>query len=207
MLSRCLELHGNIWEWGIQIFKDSYMQVRFLDAINPKPSIEFLSNIYYGNSNIYEVEKWSYVATYLRGLCNQAGLLLLVNLSGSSQTVFHLNYKQKKSDQQIWKPELNLLSPALTTILPRSGNDNISLAIPYTAQLARKLYESMRREAASVCVQKNVRAHTARRNYTNLQASAMAIQTGLRAMAARNEFRYRRRTKAATLIQVEIQSS
>ncbi|KAL6326958.1 hypothetical protein AAG906_012642 [Vitis piasezkii] len=73
----------------------------------------------------------------------------------------------------------------------------------WRAQLARKLYENMRREAASVCVQKNVRAHTARRNYTNLQASAMAIQTGLRAMAARNEFRYRRRTKAATLIQTQ----
>lgn len=60
----------------------------------------------------------------------------------------------------------------------------------------------MRREAASIRIQKNVRAHRARAFYTNLQTSAIVIQTGLRAMAARNEFRYRRRTKAATIVQV-----
>jgi myosin-5 len=60
----------------------------------------------------------------------------------------------------------------------------------------------MRKEAASIRIQKNVRAHRARTFYTNLQASAKAIQTGMRAMAARNEYRYRRRTKAATVIQV-----
>lgn len=60
----------------------------------------------------------------------------------------------------------------------------------------------MREEAASIRIQKNVRAHTARRLYINLQTSAMFIQTGLRAMAARNEYRYRRRTRAAIIIQV-----
>ncbi|KAK9282815.1 hypothetical protein L1049_011037 [Liquidambar formosana] len=71
----------------------------------------------------------------------------------------------------------------------------------WRAQLARKLYEHMRREAASIRVQKHVRAHTARKFYTNLQASAVVIQTGLRAMAARNEYRHKRRTKAATIVQ------
>jgi len=60
----------------------------------------------------------------------------------------------------------------------------------------------MRKEAASIRIQKNVRAHGARTFYTNLQASAIVIQTGMRAMAARNEYRYRRRTKAAIIIQV-----
>ncbi|GMP42089.1 hypothetical protein CsSME_00011947 [Camellia sinensis var. sinensis] len=72
-----------------------------------------------------------------------------------------------------------------------------------TAQLARKLYEYMRKEAASIQVQKQVRAHTARKSYTNLQASAIAIQTGLRAMATRNEYRHRRRNKATTIIQTQ----
>lgn len=60
----------------------------------------------------------------------------------------------------------------------------------------------MRREAAAIRIQKNVRACIARRHYQNLKASAIVIQTGLRAMAARNEFRHKRKTKAATLVQV-----
>lgn len=60
----------------------------------------------------------------------------------------------------------------------------------------------MRREAASIRIQKYLRAHIARKSYTQLQASAIVFQTGLRAMATRNEFRYRRRTKAATIVQV-----
>lgn len=60
----------------------------------------------------------------------------------------------------------------------------------------------MRREAASIRIQKHARAHRARVYYTSLQASAMVIQSGLRAFAARNEYRFRRRTKASTKIQV-----
>lgn len=60
----------------------------------------------------------------------------------------------------------------------------------------------MRREAASICIQKNIRAHRARKCYAKLQASATVIQTGLRTMAARNKHRHRRRTKAAAIIQV-----
>lgn len=70
------------------------------------------------------------------------------------------------------------------------------------AQMARKLYEHMRRDAASIRIQKHARSHAARRSYTKLQEAAIVIQTGLRSMAARNEFRRRRRNKAASTIQV-----
>ncbi|XP_038720466.1 myosin-12 isoform X1 [Tripterygium wilfordii] len=73
-------------------------------------------------------------------------------------------------------------------------------------QLARKLYEHMRREAASILIQKMVRAYKARRHYTILKASAIVIQTGLRVMASRNEYRYRRQTKAAIIIQTQWRS-
>ncbi|XP_059651763.1 myosin-12 [Cornus florida] len=73
----------------------------------------------------------------------------------------------------------------------------------WRAQLARKLYEHMRKEAASIRIQKHARAHAARKSYTNLQASAIDIQTGLRVMAARNEYRRRRRNKAATIVQTQ----
>lgn len=72
-----------------------------------------------------------------------------------------------------------------------------------SAKLARELYDDMRREAASIRIQKHVRAHRARVYYASLQASAIVIQSGLRALAARNEHRYRRRTKASIKIQVK----
>ncbi|VVB07461.1 unnamed protein product [Arabis nemorensis] len=79
----------------------------------------------------------------------------------------------------------------------------ISMQKLWRAQLARKLYQNMRREAASICIQKNIRAHRARKCYTKLQASATVIQTGFRTMAARNKHRHRRRTKAAIIVQRE----
>lgn len=72
-------------------------------------------------------------------------------------------------------------------------------------ELARRVYESLRREAASLRIQTNVRMHIARKAYKVLWASAISIQTGLRGMAARNELRFRRQTKAAIIIQVSIQ--
>ena len=71
-----------------------------------------------------------------------------------------------------------------------------------TARIACKLYEHMRREAASIRIQKHARTRAARNSYIKLQEAALVIQTGLRAMAARNEFRRRRRNKGATIIQV-----
>ena len=69
-------------------------------------------------------------------------------------------------------------------------------------RLACKLYEHLRREAAAVKIQKNLRGFVARKSYLTLRSSAIALQTGLRTMTARNEFRFRKQTKAAIIIQV-----
>jgi myosin V len=68
--------------------------------------------------------------------------------------------------------------------------------------LARKIYEMMRRKAAALKVQKNLRKYFARKSYLQLQGSALTLQAGLRAMSGRKEFRFRKETKAAILIQV-----
>ncbi|XP_043719718.1 myosin-6 isoform X1 [Telopea speciosissima] len=68
-------------------------------------------------------------------------------------------------------------------------------------ELARQLYENMRREAACLRIQKNLRMHLARKAYKSLQSSAISIQTGIRGMAARNKLRFQRQTKAAITIQ------
>jgi myosin-5 len=60
----------------------------------------------------------------------------------------------------------------------------------------------MRREAAAIKIQKHTRKYAARTAYKKLHVSALVVQTGLRAMIARKEFRFRKRTKAATIIQV-----
>lgn len=60
----------------------------------------------------------------------------------------------------------------------------------------------MRRDAASIKIQKHARAHSARKAYLQVYESAIVIQTGLRAMAARNEHRFQRETKASIIIQV-----
>ncbi|KAG6575650.1 Myosin-12, partial [Cucurbita argyrosperma subsp. sororia] len=73
----------------------------------------------------------------------------------------------------------------------------------WRGQLARKLYEELRREAASIRIQKHARAHADRKSYKKLLESAIVIQTGMRGMRARNEYRHRRRTKAAIIIQTE----
>lgn len=60
----------------------------------------------------------------------------------------------------------------------------------------------MRQEAASIRIQKHARAHAARKSYTKSREAATVIQTGMRTMSARNEYRWRRQNKAATIIQV-----
>lgn len=62
----------------------------------------------------------------------------------------------------------------------------------------------MRQEGAAIKIQKNLRRHLARKVYTKLMSCALVLQTGLRAMAAHDEFRYRKETKAAIIIQVVI---
>lgn len=60
----------------------------------------------------------------------------------------------------------------------------------------------MRREHAALQIQKNARTRTVKGVYAKLRSSIINIQSGLRAMAARDEYRYRKRTKASILIQV-----
>ncbi|GLT72614.1 hypothetical protein SLA2020_445330 [Shorea laevis] len=71
----------------------------------------------------------------------------------------------------------------------------------WRGELARKLYELLKRDAAAVKIQRDLRRFLARKAYIRTKFSMMILQTGLRAMVARNEFRYRERTKAATIIQ------
>ncbi|KAG8389237.1 hypothetical protein BUALT_Bualt02G0208000 [Buddleja alternifolia] len=68
-------------------------------------------------------------------------------------------------------------------------------------RLACKLYDNLKREAASIKIQRNLRGHLARKSYTRLNQSVVVLQTGMRAMAAHKEFRYKKQTKAATKIQ------
>lgn len=64
------------------------------------------------------------------------------------------------------------------------------------------MYERMRKDAAAVKIQKNLRRHQASKTYNRLQLSVLVLQAGLRGMTARNEFRFRRKRKAITVIQV-----
>lgn len=98
----------------------------------------------------------------------------------------------------------------LSTLCPQCQL-SAKLALPETdiqfnqnpaARLAKKLFEHMRRDAASIRIQKHMRTHSARKAYLEVYESAIVIQTGLRAMAARNEHRFRRETKASIIIQV-----
>ena len=87
-------------------------------------------------------------------------------------------------------------------VCPRNNcSELLSFPLNISAKLARKRYEHMRREAASIRIQKLVRADRARKNHTSLQASAIIIQSGMRALAAQNE--YIRLTKASIEIQVK----
>lgn len=69
-------------------------------------------------------------------------------------------------------------------------------------RLARKVYENMRREAAAIKIQKYLRQYQCQTAYKQLRTSALALQTGFRAMVAHNQFRFKRQTKGATIIQV-----
>lgn len=69
-------------------------------------------------------------------------------------------------------------------------------------QLARQVYECMRREASSLMIQRDLRMYLARKAYKELHSSAVSIQTGMRGMAVRIELRFRRQTRAAIIIQV-----
>lgn len=65
----------------------------------------------------------------------------------------------------------------------------------------------MRREAASIKIQKNTRKYQARNKYNKLRVSILALQMTLRTMAARKECLIRRQNKVATLIQVHFHNT
>ncbi|KAF8092561.1 hypothetical protein N665_0411s0021 [Sinapis alba] len=67
--------------------------------------------------------------------------------------------------------------------------------------VARLQFRAMRREAASLRIQKHARSYICQTAYKKLCISAIYVQTGLRAMAARVELQYRMKRKAAITIQ------
>ena len=71
-----------------------------------------------------------------------------------------------------------------------------------TARLACKQHEFLRQQAAALRIQKNARWYFAWKTYYQLRLSAITLQAGLRAMAARNEFTFRKKNKASVHIQV-----
>ncbi|XP_044485925.1 myosin-17-like isoform X2 [Mangifera indica] len=80
-------------------------------------------------------------------------------------------------------------------------NAAIMLQSYLRGEMARKLYEQLRREAAALKIQKNFRLYIARTSYLTVRLAVITLQTGLRAMVAHNEFRFRKQTKAAIIIQ------
>ncbi|KAK8664401.1 hypothetical protein V6N13_084193 [Hibiscus sabdariffa] len=67
--------------------------------------------------------------------------------------------------------------------------------------MARKIFDELRREAGALNIQKNFRRYIDRKSFLTTRTSAIILQTGLRSMVARNEFRFRKQTKAAIIIQ------
>ncbi|XP_051141893.1 myosin-9-like [Andrographis paniculata] len=78
---------------------------------------------------------------------------------------------------------------------------SISLQAACRGMLACKIYDSLKKEAASLKIQTKYRGHLARKNFSGLKYSVIVLQTGMRKMAAHKEFRYRKQSKAATTIQ------
>ena len=76
-----------------------------------------------------------------------------------------------------------------------------------TGRMARLQFESMRREAASLRIQKQARTYICQTAYKNLCISAVYIQTELRAMAALVELQYRKKRQAAIIIQASFKTS
>ncbi|KAL6909325.1 hypothetical protein ACP4OV_001606 [Aristida adscensionis] len=67
--------------------------------------------------------------------------------------------------------------------------------------IARRRYENLRREAASLKIQTNYRMHHEKKNYIDIYSASTTIQSGLRGMDARIKLRFKRQTKAAVIIQ------
>lgn len=71
-----------------------------------------------------------------------------------------------------------------------------------SGQVGRRHFERRKREVASLRIQKDGRMFLKRKAFKVLSSSAIKIQNGMRGMAARNEYRYKKRETAAVVIQV-----
>ncbi|XP_028093145.1 cation/H(+) antiporter 15-like [Camellia sinensis] len=67
-----------------------------------------------------------------------------------------------------------------------------SLELAALGQLAREVYENIRREASCLIIQRDFCMHLARKAYKELCSSAISIQADMRGMVARDEHRFRR---------------
>ena len=90
------------------------------------------------------------------------------------------------------------VSASMSCQLMSSGN----VFVACVDRMACNQYEQLRREASALRIQTKFRQHVARKAYLAVRLSAITLQTGLRTMTARNEFRLKKRTKAAIHIQV-----
>lgn len=68
--------------------------------------------------------------------------------------------------------------------------------------IAGNICKHMRREEAAIKIQKNLRRQVAKKEYGQTKSSAVTLQSGVRTMVARHEFRFKLKSKAATVIQV-----
>ncbi|KAG2320267.1 hypothetical protein Bca52824_013480 [Brassica carinata] len=73
-------------------------------------------------------------------------------------------------------------------------------------QVARVLFEKMRIEVACLRIQNQARTYICQKAYKSLCSSACSVQTGMRAKAARVELQFRKKRRAAIIIQASLSS-
>ncbi|KAE8673101.1 hypothetical protein F3Y22_tig00111812pilonHSYRG00246 [Hibiscus syriacus] len=145
---------------------------------------------------------------------DQFGLLEPEVLDGSSDEIAACKKLLEKvglQGYQIGKTKVFLragqmaeLDTRRSEVLGRSASiiqRKIHSYLAHRKQLACKVYDDMRREAASLRIQRHLRMHLARKILKELRSFAVSIQTVMRGIAARNELCFRRQTKAAIIIQ------
>lgn len=106
-------------------------------------------------------------------------------------------------------PEIELTVPTLSSCILFKLYFSLTLFFSFppplvitVGRIACKLYETMKIDAATLRIQTNWRGQWARIAFIRVKFAVINLQTGLRAMAARKEFKYRKQTKAAIIIQV-----
>ncbi|KAF3573006.1 hypothetical protein F2Q69_00058168 [Brassica cretica] len=73
-------------------------------------------------------------------------------------------------------------------------------------QVARVSFEKMRIEVACLRIQNQARTYICQKSYKSLCSSACSVQTGMRAKAARVELQFRKKRRAAIIIQASLSS-